>query len=148
MWLNQYTLAIHMLLPFWPVDIFTFCLTCSFNVFEVGVQPHQLKSLRCIMQVKPLRLAFEETIIQSYQRLTVLVMPEFKSLSGAPILGSHLLTPFLDGLFAVKMISIVHLGTPVVLCRNDSAWIPAWWDHLGDVGFLPLGRLNLLLLDQ
>ena len=100
------------------------------------------------MQGEPLRLTSEEPVNESHKRVAGVVVAEFKSLSGAPILGSHLLAPFLDGLFAVKMVSIIHLGTPVVLCRNDSAWIPAWWDHLGDVSFLPLGRLNLILLDQ
>ena len=37
MWMKQYTLAIHMLLPFWPVDIFTFCWTYSFNILKTGL---------------------------------------------------------------------------------------------------------------
>ena len=113
--MKQYSLAIHMLLPFWPVDIFTFCWTYSFNIFKAGLKPHHRHSLRCFMQRKPLRLASEETIIESYQRITVFIMPKFKALSGAPILGSHLLAPSLDGLFPVEVVSVVHLGAPVVL---------------------------------
>ena len=148
MWLEQEAVAIHRLLSFGPVDILDLCRGRSPSVLEVGLLPHVLPSPRCHMQGEPLRLTSEEPVNEAHKRVAGVVVAEFKSLSGAPILGSHLLVPFLDGLFAVEMVSIVHLGTPVVLGRNDSAWIPAWWDHLGDVGFLPLGRLNLLLLDQ
>ena len=115
MWLEQEAVAIHRLLSFGPVDILDLCRGRSPSVLEVGLLPHELPPPRCHMQGEPLRLTSEEPVNEAHKRIVGVVVPEFKSLSGAPIVGSHLLAPSLDGLFPVEVVSVVHLGAPVVL---------------------------------
>ena len=144
---EQEAVSILRLLAIGTVDVLDLGLGGGPPVLSVRLLPLRLPSLGGLVQGEPLRLASEWPIEQSHEWVVAAIMPVLHSLAGAPVLGSGLLPPFGLCLLTVEVVAVVHLRATVVLSADDTAWVPDRRDHLGDVSFLPLGWLELLLLD-